>query len=89
MKKLYFRWLLITQLIFFPLFIINMFADPPDPPGPGGPPIGNGVPVGGNTGAPIGDGIAILLTLSIAYGSYKIYKIWKKRGALNTKNDTI
>jgi hypothetical protein len=89
MKKLYLRGFFITQLIFLPLFIMNIFADPPDPPGPGGPPIGNGVPVGGNTGAPIGDGIAILLTLSIAYGTYKIYKIWKKRGTLNTKNDTI
>jgi hypothetical protein len=89
MKKSYLRSFLITQLIFLPLFIINIFADPPDPPGPGGPPIGNGVPVGGNTGAPIGDGLAVLLTLSIAYGSYKIYKIWKKRGAINAEDEAL
>ena len=89
MKMSYLKSFLITQLIFLPFFIINLFADPPNPPGPGGPPIGNGAPVGGNTGAPIGDGIAILLTLSVVYGSYKIYKIWKKNGALNTNDEVV
>jgi len=61
------------------LFITGVFANLLNPPGPGGNPIdAGGTPV--STG--IDDGIYILLALGIAYGCYKIYVIWKKRGAL-------
>jgi hypothetical protein len=46
---------------------------PPDPPDD---PTGDG-PVGG--GAPIGSGIAILLTLGAAYGGRKVYQYWKSQ----------
>jgi hypothetical protein len=79
MKKSLRRIFLVVQFILLPLLISGVFADPPGPPGPGGDPIGNGgVPVG----APIDDGIVVLLVLGIAYGCYKIYEIWKKRVAL-------
>jgi hypothetical protein len=45
---------------------------PPDPPVD---PLDGGGPVGGH--APVGSGIAILLTLSAAYGGRKVYKAWK------------
>jgi hypothetical protein len=76
MKKPFLRIFLIVQSIIVPLFITGIFADPPVPPPPGGTPVGaGGVPVG----APIDDGICILLALGIAYGCYKIYEIWKKK----------
>ena len=79
MKKSLRRIFLVAQLMLMQLFLSGVFADPPGPPGPGGTPIGNGgVPVG----APIDDGIGILFALGIAYGCYKIYVIWKKKGAL-------
>ena len=78
MKKSLVRIFLIAQLIVIPLFITGIFADPPGPPPPGGDPSGTGgVPVG----APIDDGICILLALGITYGCYKIYEIWKKKVA--------
>ena len=69
---------LIVQFMLIELFISSVFADPPGPPGPGGTPTSGGTPVG----APIDDGIGILLALGIAYGCYKIYIIWKKKVAL-------
>jgi len=76
MKRSFLRIFMILQLILVPLFIAGVFADPPGPPGPGGPPGTNGgVPVG----APIDNGIVILLALGMAYGCYKIYEIRKKR----------
>ncbi|MGA2822116.1 MAG: hypothetical protein ABSE72_01165 [Bacteroidales bacterium] len=81
MKRLPLRIFLIAQLIIVPLFITGIFADPPGPPGPGPSPVGPGPPVG----APIDDGICILLALGIAYGCYKIYEIWKKKAAAKEK----
>ncbi|MCX6246899.1 MAG: hypothetical protein NTW10_04125 [Bacteroidetes bacterium] len=76
MKRLPLKIFFVLQLILIPLFISGVFADPPGPPGPGGDPSGNGgVPVG----APIDDGIGILLILGAVYGCYKIYEIWKRR----------
>ena len=62
-----------------------MFAQSPPHPNNGGtaPGPGNGNhPVGG--GAPIGDGVYILATLAIAYGSRKIY-VMRKRATTNAK----
>jgi hypothetical protein len=79
MKKSLRRILVVVQLILVPLFISGVFADPPGPPGPGGPPgSSGGVPVG----APIDDGIIVLLALGLTYGCYKLYEIWKMRGSL-------
>jgi hypothetical protein len=83
MKKSLLRIFLIVQLIVVPLFITGIFADAPAPPPPGGTPVGagGGTPVG----APIDDGICILLALGIAYGCYKIYEIWKQK--VNAKEE--
>ncbi len=51
----------------------SLLAQGPPPP-PGDPSSGGG-PVGGN--APIGSGIALLLTLGAAYGGRKVYQYWK------------
>jgi hypothetical protein len=61
-------------LLFTILPTILTFADPPTPPGPGGPGTGGGTPVG----APIDDGITILLALGIGYTVYKLYELRKK-----------
>jgi hypothetical protein len=51
---------------------INLIADPPGPPNPGGSPTSDGgVPVGG----PVGNGLIFLLALGILFGAYKIYEI--------------
>ena len=63
-----------------------MFAQvPPHPNNGGAPPSAGGgnTPVGG--GAPIGDGIYILATLAIAYGSRKIYTIHSSATAEKTE----
>ena len=46
-------------------------SGPPSPPGSGG----SGDSPGG--GAPIGDGLVLLLTMGAAYGGFKGYKFWK------------
>ncbi len=52
--------------------LMLMFAQ--NPPHPGDPTTTGGTTVGGTpAGAPIGDGIFILITLAVAYGSRKIY----------------
>lgn len=68
---------LIAQFMLMELFITGAFADGTPPPG--GTPVGTG---GTPVGARIDDGIGVLLALGIAYGCYKIYEIWKKRGKL-------
>jgi hypothetical protein len=55
----------------------HLLADGGPPPPPGDPSTGDG-PVGGG-GAPIGSGIAILLTLGAAYGGRKVYQYWKSQ----------
>jgi hypothetical protein len=72
----------ITQrVLMFLLFIILpavlTFADPPNPPGPGGPGSPGGTPVG----APINDGLTILVALGIGYAVYKLYEVRKKAKA--------
>ncbi len=78
------RIFLLVQLIIVPIFISGIFADPPGPPPPGGNPGGTpgGVPVGGPLPASIDDGVVILLTLTVAYGCYKIYEVWKKKRSI-------
>ena len=53
---------------------------PPPPPGGGHGQTGN-QPVGGG-GAPIGGGIAILLSLGAAWGGKKVYQAYKDRDRL-------
>ncbi len=48
-----------------------LFSQVPDPPGNHGN--NNNVPAGG--GAPIGSGLVILLSLGVAYGGKKLYKM--------------
>ena len=85
MKNSVRRIFLVAQLILVPLFMTGIFADPPGPPGPVGPPAGGGgLPVGG----PVGDGIYILLTLAVTYGSFKLYQMLKARHAA-TKQETV
>jgi hypothetical protein len=85
MKNSVRRIFLIAQLILVPLFMTGVFADPPGPPGPGGDPgASGGVPVG----APFGDGIFILLTLAVTYGSFKLYQMLKARRAA-AKQETV
>ncbi len=72
---------IITTAIF--VFAISaLSAQTPPPPnnnggGTSNPPNGNNIPVGG--GAPIGSGVAILLTLGLAYGGKKIYDLSPRR----------
>ena len=61
-------------LILFIILSTSVLAQVKDPGDPDGAPTGE-TPVGG--GAPVGSGLAILLTLGSFYGSYKI-KIYKK-----------
>ena len=83
MKKSLLTISLILLTFLVPILISSVLADPPGPPGPGGDPgTGGGTPVGGGpVGGPIGDGIGILLSLAIAYGSYRVYEIWKMRAS--------
>jgi hypothetical protein len=87
MKKSIQRIYFLAQLILMPFFIEGVFADPPGPPGPGGPPGDNGgVPVG----APIDNGIVVLIALGIAYGCYKIYIIRRNKAMQKEKGtDTV
>ena len=72
MKKIIAQLSLVTVLI---LTSTALLAQGPPPP-PGDPNAGGG-PVGGN--APIGSGIAILLTLGAAYGGRKVYQYWQSQ----------
>jgi hypothetical protein len=85
MMKSTFRLLLLLFLIFIPALASIVFADPPGPPGPGGDPSGGGggLPVG----APIDNGILLLLALGVFYGCYKLYEFWKQRGGLKEEEN--
>jgi len=72
MKKILAQISLITVLI---LSSTALLAQGPPPP-PEDPNAGGG-PVGGN--APIGSGLAILLTLGAAYGGRKVYQYWQSQ----------
>jgi hypothetical protein len=82
MKKLLRKVLLVIPLLFLLLVNTAIFADNPEPPNPGGNPVGNGPdPVGG----PINDGVYPLLVLGIAYGCFKIYELRKNK--VSTKEE--
>jgi hypothetical protein len=74
-------------LILFTIGIcITSLADQPNPPDPGGNPIpGGGTPVG----APIDDGVVILIVLGVTYGAYKIYEEIKNRKNPNFMKKTF
>jgi len=81
MRNFFYKYLLFIS--FFAVISIQLFADPPGPPSPGGDPTterGSRC-VGGRedpSGAPIGDGIGIILVLSVIYGTWKIYSSRKE-----------
>ena len=57
--------------------MVAMAQGPPPPPGGGHGQSGNQPANGGN--APIGGGIAILLSLGAAWGGKKVYQAYKNR----------
>jgi len=64
--------IILAGFLILPLLTIAQIKDPGDPDGnPEG-----GTPVGG--GAPIGNGIEILLALGAAYGGRKVYYNFKQ-----------
>lgn len=74
------RFLIASALL---LVTVALSAQSPPPPNSGGgsgsqtPTQGGNTPVGGN-GAPIGEGLLILLGLSAAYGGKKAYNLRKE-----------
>lgn len=69
--KRYFKHIFFIAMIIFASLQLNAQGPPPPP----GDPSSGGDIVGG--GAPIGSGIAILLSLGAAYGGRKVYKYWQ------------
>lgn len=57
----------ILSLVFTTAFVDHALSQPPPPP-PGGPTGTNGHNLNANQGAPLGEGIWILLTLAFSYG---------------------
>ncbi len=75
MKKIR-RSLFVIALILIPAITSYVLADPPAPPAPGAnPSTSGGVPVG----APIDNGIFILLVLGVVYGTCKIFELKKAK----------
>lgn len=73
MKKRFFRFLM-TAFLWAGVSIV--FAqEPPPPPGGGHGQSGNQTPGGS---APLGSGIALLLTLAAGYGAKKVYDLRQK-----------
>lgn len=68
------RSIIVFALMIFPAISNLVLGDPPAPPNPGGSPVGTGTPVG----APVDNGILILLALGVIYGAYKIYELKKR-----------
>lgn len=62
--------ILSIAIIFFTSFSFAQMLAPEDP---GGEPGGGDDPIGG--GAPISGGITVLLSLGLAYGGTKLYKL--------------
>jgi hypothetical protein len=60
----------ISTMVFFVFSIFTLMADPPAPPTPGGTPIGVGTPVG----APLDNGVLVLLAMGVLYGILKLYQ---------------
>ncbi|MDY0078555.1 MAG: hypothetical protein RBR87_14905 [Bacteroidales bacterium] len=73
MKKILVK---LTFIIAFTISSSALMADGGPPPPPGEPGTG-GPPVGGP--APIGSGIAILLSLGAAYSGRKMYRYWQSQ----------
>lgn len=71
MKKLHVKNLAAILLVMLSDVLI---ADPPEPPNPGGNPGGGGVPVG----APVDDGLIVLLIMGVLFGIYQFYVHWRK-----------
>jgi hypothetical protein len=69
-------FLLAAILMFVALSEIAM-GQPPPPPPSGGHGINNNQPAG--AGAPVGSGVIILITLSAAYGTKKMYNARRKK----------
>jgi hypothetical protein len=65
---------ILLSLGFILIAAVSYAQGPPEPPED---PNTGGGPVGGN--APIGSGIAILLTLGAAYGGHKVYQYWQSQ----------
>ena len=80
MKKVI-KSVFVSTLILIPAFTNYVLADPPSPPGPGGSPSSHG---GTPVGAPIDNGILILLILGVIYGAYKIYEFRKAKSVQET-----
>jgi len=76
MKSIYKLFLIACFMVFGAMGSFAQLTDPGD--GTGGDPTGSGhTPIGGS--APIGSGVAILITLGAAYGSKKIYQLKTER----------
>jgi hypothetical protein len=73
LKKLFVAFLLLSAPII-------LSAQPPHPNGGNAPGPGN-TPVGGGNPAPISDGFVVLLSLSVAYGAFKLSRM---RSAVKT-----
>ena len=72
----------LTLVLFLGWGLFAMAQGPPPPPGGGHGQTGNQAPANGGS-APIGGGIAILLSLGAAWGGKKVYDESKK---LNVKS---
>jgi hypothetical protein len=73
--KSFIRILLISALVVC-TFSITLMAQPT--PIPGGS-TGNQPPIGGPTGAPIGDSMMPLVLIGIAYGMIQVYRIYRRK----------
>jgi hypothetical protein len=82
MKKNIIKLVLILSFSVTSIAIMAQGAAPPPPPSGG---IGqSGDQNQGGGGAPIGSGLGILLALGAAYGSKKVYKVWKDKDELES-----
>ena len=71
----------LTLALFLGWGLFAMAQGPPPPPGGGHGQTGNQAPANGGS-APIGGGIAILLSLGAAWGGKKVYQAYKDRDRL-------
>ena len=71
MKKVILNLVLVGLFIIAPVIMVSASSPPPPPPGPGG-----SEPIGG--AAPVGSGIALLISMGVAYGAKKIYNARKR-----------
>lgn len=72
MKKQYLTLAITLALVFVANIALTQGPpDPPGDPGSGGPPVGGGASLDG--------GIGFLIGLAAAWGSQKVYRLWKKK----------